>query len=60
MGGSNQLWLGSTSANYFARDIVAITLEERQTPPPSPSSDEARAAYANLPNVGVSFGGDIQ
>lgn len=60
MGGSNQLWLGSTSANYFARDIVAITLEERQTPPPSPSSDEARAAYANLPNVGVSFGGDVQ
>lgn len=59
VGGTNQLWLGSTSANYFARDVVAITLEERETPPPSPSSDEAREAYANLPNVGVLLGGDV-
>lgn len=60
MGGSNQLWLGSTSANYFARDIVVITVEERQTPPPSPASDEARAAYANLPNIGITFGGNVE
>lgn len=60
VGGVNQLWLGSTSANYFARDIVAITLEERQTPPPSPSSEEARAAYGNLPNVGISLGGTVE
>lgn len=60
VGGTNQLWLGSTSANYFARDIVTITLEERKTPPPSPSSDEARAAYGNLPNIGVSLGGTIE
>lgn len=60
MGGTNQLWLGSTSANYFARDIVNITLEERETPPPMPSSDEARAAYQNLPNVGILLGGEIQ
>lgn len=59
VGGVNQLWLGSTSANYFARDVVAITLEDRETPPPSPSSDEAREAYANLPNVGVLLGGDV-
>ena len=59
VGGTNQLWLGSTSANYFARDVVAITLEERETPPPSPTSDEAREAYANLPNVGVLLGGDV-
>ena len=59
VGGTNQLWLGSTSANYFARDVVAITLEERETPPPSPNSDEAREAYANLPNVGVLLGGDV-
>lgn len=38
IGGSNQLWLGATSANYFARDIVSIALEERETPAPSPSS----------------------
>ena len=60
VGGSNQLWLGATSANYFARDIVTITLEERQTPPPSPSSEEARSAYQNLPNVGILFGGDVR
>lgn len=60
IGGTNQLWLGATSANYFARDIVSITLEERQTPPPSPSSDEAREAYQNLPNIGVLLGGEIR
>lgn len=60
VGGTNQLWLGATSANYFARDIVGITLEERQTPPPSPSSDEAREAYQNLPNIGILFGGEVR
>ncbi len=60
VGGVNQLWLGSTSANYFVRDVVSITLEERQTPPSSPSSDEARAAYANLPNLGVLLGGEVE
>lgn len=60
VGGTNQLWLGSTAASYFARDIVSITLEERQTPPPSPNSDEAREAYQNLPNIGVLFGGDVR
>lgn len=60
MGGVNQLWLGSTAASYFARDIVSITLEERETPPPSPHSDEARAAYQNLPNVGVLLGGEVR
>lgn len=59
MGGTNQLWLGSTSARYFARDIVSITVESRQTPPPDPGSDEAGDAYANLPNVDVSFGGEV-
>lgn len=59
IGGANQLWLGATSANYFARDVVSITLEERQTPPPAPSSDEAREAYQNLPNVGVLLGGEV-
>lgn len=60
IGGTNQLWLGATSANYFARDIVGITLEERQTPPPSPSSDEAREAYQNLPNIGILLGGEVR
>ena len=60
VGGTNQLWLGSTAASYFARDIVSVMLEERQTPPPSPTSDEAREAYGNLPNIGVLFGGDVR
>lgn len=60
MGGVNQLWLGSTAASYFARDIVSIALEDRETPPPSPHSDEARAAYENLPNVGVLLGGEVR
>lgn len=60
IGGVNQLWLGSTPASYFARDVVSVTLEERQTPPPSPNSEEAREAYQNLPNVGVLLGGEIR
>lgn len=60
VGGTNQLWLGSTAASYFARDIVSINFEERQTPPPSPNSDEARDSYGNLPNIGVVFGGDVR
>lgn len=60
VGGTNQLWLGSTPASYFARDIVAISFEVRQTPPPSPTSDEARAELQNLPNIGVLYGGDVR
>ncbi len=55
----NQLWLGSSSARYFARNIVSITLEARQTPPPAPGTPEAGDTYANLPNVGVAYGGEI-
>lgn len=60
VGGTNQLWLGSTAASYFARDVVSITFEERQTPPPSPNSDEARESYGNLPNIGIVFGGEVR
>ncbi len=56
VGGTNQLWLGASSAKYFARDIVAINLEERDVLPDAPDSDTA----ANLPNVGVAFGGTIE
>lgn len=60
VGGVNQLWLGSTPASYFARDIISVNFEVRQTPPPSPTSDEARAELQNLPNIGVLYGGDVR
>lgn len=59
VGGTNQLWLGATSARYFARDIVSITLESRDEVPAAPGTPEAGDTYANLPNVGVAFGGEV-
>ena len=62
MGGANQLWLGSTPASYFIRNVSSITVEARDEAdvPASPTSDEARADYAaNLPNVGVLLGGEV-
>ncbi len=60
VGGTNQLWLGSTPASYFVRDVTSVRVEEREVVPASPTSDEARAEYAaNLPNVGVLLGGEI-
>lgn len=62
MGGANQLWLGSTPASYFVRNVSSITVETRDEAdvPASPTSDEARAEYAaNLPNVGVLLGGEV-
>lgn len=51
MGGVNQLWLGSSPAFYFSKDIVGISFETRQTPPPTPGLD--RDEGANLPNISV-------
>lgn len=59
VGGTNQLWLGSTSAKYFARDIVSITVEKRAEAPAAPGTTEAGDTYANLPNIGVAFGGEV-
>ena len=59
VGGTNQLWLGSTPASYFARDVVSIRVETCDVVPADPRSDEARAAYGTLPNIGVKFGGEI-
>ena len=61
VGGTNQLWLGSTPASYFVRDVVSITVEVRDAAPLSPTCEEMRAEYAaNLPNIGVIFGGTIR
>ena len=59
VGGTNQLWLGSTSARYFARDIVSITVETRDEVPAAPGTPEAGDTYANLPNIGIAFGGEV-
>lgn len=58
-GGTNQLWLGSTSAKYFVRNVASITVESRDQAPADPGSPESGDTYANLPNVGVDFGGEI-
>lgn len=63
MGGANQLWLGSTPASYFVRNVTSITVEARDEAdiPASPTSEEARAQYgANLPNVGILLGGEVR
>lgn len=60
VGGSNQLWLGSTPARYFARDIVSIRVETRDEVPAAPGTEEAGDAISNLPNVGVAFGGEVE
>lgn len=48
IGCSNQLWLGSTSARAFARDIVAIEFSIQDEDPAVP-----QAPNLNQPNVGV-------
>lgn len=52
MGGTNQLWLGSTSARYFARDIVEVSFTCEDEVPPIPGTPEAGDRYANAPGIG--------
>ena len=61
VGGVNQLWLGSTSARYFARNVAEVRVETRDEAlvPPVPGTPEAGDAYANVPNIGVVFGGEV-
>lgn len=61
VGGVNQLWLGSTSARYFARNVAEVRVETRDEGlvPPVPGTPDAGGAYANVPNIGVVFGGEV-
>lgn len=59
MGGTNQLWLGSTAANYFARDVATITFETREIAPPTPGTAQAGDTYANVPNISVTDGAAV-
>ena len=55
VGGTNQLWVGSTSARHFARDIVSVTFEARDAAdvPAAPGATGASEG-TNLPNAGIS------
>lgn len=55
-GGTNQLWVGTTAAKYYARDVVKITFEQREVAPPTPGTPEAGDMYANAPAIGVTKG----
>lgn len=57
IGGANQLWLGSTSARYFVRNVETITFEVRDEAPPIPGTAAAGDTYANVPNISVAYGG---
>lgn len=55
VGGTNQVWLGSTAARYFAGDVVSIRVEclDEADVPPAPGTEAAGDRYENRPNVGV-------
>lgn len=54
VGGSNQLWIPSSAAKYFIRDVVEIVLSHEENVPPSPGEEAAGDdEYLNRPNVGV-------
>ncbi len=53
MGGTNQLWLGSTSARYFSRDITNITFEARDAADVPAAPGAVQAQGVNTPNVAV-------
>lgn len=52
VGGTNQLWIDSTAAKYFARNIVEIRVESRDVDNPD-AQTAAPGEYANRPNVGI-------
>lgn len=52
IGCANQLWLGSTAARAYARDVVAISITKEAEPPAAPGTNPD----ANVPNVGVTKG----
>ena len=57
MGGTNQLWLGSTSARYFASDVTEVRVTCEDEVPAIPGSPASDDHAANLPNASVTAGG---
>lgn len=56
VGGTNQLWLGSTSARYFASDVVEVRVTCEDEAPAIPGSPASGDHASNVPNVGVTAG----
>lgn len=50
VGGSNQLWMTRTPANYFVRDVVEIVVSAEDEAPAIPGADDE---HPNSPNVGM-------
>ncbi|MEG0323239.1 MAG: molybdopterin-dependent oxidoreductase [Raoultibacter sp.] len=54
VGGTNQVWIDSTAAKYFTRNVVAIELTAETTAPAVPGTEAAPDnQYTNRPNVGI-------
>lgn len=54
VGGTNQLWIGSTAAKYFTRNIVEIQITHEDAVPAAPGSEDAvDGEYVNRPNAGI-------
>lgn len=53
VGGSNQLWMTRTPANYFVRDVVEIVVSAEDEAPAAPGEDDV---HPNSPNAGVLAG----
>ena len=51
LGVANQVWLGSTSARYFAQNVVEILLTAEEVAPAAPGAVASEGV--NLPNVSV-------
>ena len=52
MGAANQLWLGSTSARYFAQNVVEVLVTAEDEVPAAPGAG-SQSEGANLPNVSL-------
>lgn len=50
VGGSNQLWLAKTPANYFIRDVAQIVVSREDVVPPTPGEADE---HPNSPNAGI-------
>ena len=53
VGGSNQLWMTKTPANYFVRDVVEIVVSTEDVAPATPGAADE---HPNSPNAGVLAG----